>query len=108
METTERRKNTKFAASVGSMLLVGVVLLLADWMWFKGYPIQRQPQRFSVQFHNVEGLNDHAAVYSDGVRVGAVEDIVLKAPHVVRVSVLIDHQKLLVTANAQFFIHSNG
>jgi len=108
MNETVTNNDRKSVAAIILLVLAGVALWVASWLWLKGYPIRRSPQRFRIVFHNAAGLTNHAAVYSDGVRVGSIESIVLQQPHQVVVSVRVDEQNIAVPKDAQFFIHANG
>lgn len=52
-------------------------MLMFGWSWLKGISILHPPQRFTVAFHDVAGLNNNAPVNINGVRVGQVENIKL-------------------------------
>ncbi|MBP7577656.1 MAG: MCE family protein, partial [Candidatus Obscuribacter sp.] len=61
--------------SIGVFTTVAIILLLWGLCWLKSYSSLRPPQHIKLIFHEIAGLNDNAAVYVDGVRVGMVEQI---------------------------------
>ncbi len=68
----------RFDQYVGFFTILGLFLLLYGWTWLKGFSFFHPPQRFTVTFHDISGLNTNAPVNINGVRVGVVERIVLK------------------------------
>lgn len=62
---------------VGFVTVIAAVLLIFGWTWLKTFTM-KPPQRFTVTFHDVAGLNTNAPVNINGVRVGVVEKIKLK------------------------------
>jgi len=62
---------------VGFVVMIALILLIWGWSWLKNFTVQA-PQRFTVTFHDVAGLNTNAPVNINGVRVGVVEKIKLK------------------------------
>lgn len=65
------------AMYVGFITTIAVMLLTYGWTWLKNFT-SKPPQRFTVTFHDVAGLNTNAPVNINGVRVGVVEKIKLK------------------------------
>ncbi|MFX5510120.1 MlaD family protein, partial [Acinetobacter baumannii] len=57
---------------VGFSFLIALILLLWGWSWLKNFT-GHPPQRFTVTFHDIAGLNTNAPVNINGVRVGIVE-----------------------------------
>jgi ABC-type transporter Mla subunit MlaD len=88
--------------------IVGLVLLAGLWLWLTAFPLNGAPQRFKVAFHQVNGLHKNSAVYIDGVRVGTIEDVVLKGPRTVVVSAMVNQHDVVVPAGSRFFIRANG
>lgn len=62
---------------VGFVIVVALILLIYGWTWLKNFSTH-PPQRFTVKFHDIAGLNTNAPVNINGVRVGVVEKIALK------------------------------
>jgi ABC-type transporter Mla subunit MlaD len=108
MNTSPSNPDRNPVPAIILLLLAGIITWVGAWMWLNGYSTKRSSQRICVQFHYVNGLIAHGAVFSDGVRIGTVENIVLTKPHQVRVYALINEQNVMVTSGAQFFIRSNG
>ena len=73
MEVTTR---PNYEYRVGFFTLVAIIILLWGWGWLKSFSLH-PPQRFTVQFHDVAGLNKNAPVQVNGVRVGTVDKIEL-------------------------------
>jgi ABC-type transporter Mla subunit MlaD len=94
--------------SLGIFTSVSIVLLVWGYCWLKTYHSLRPPQRFGVIFPEVAGLNENAAVYVDGVRVGSVEKIEWKGKHDVRVQMRIYPSILQVPVGSRFEILTNG
>ena len=65
---------------VGLFFVIAMFMLTIGWSWLKGISIAHPPQRFSVVFSDIAGLNNNAPVNINGVRVGTVEKIELLQP----------------------------
>ncbi|NJL72465.1 MAG: MCE family protein [Candidatus Competibacteraceae bacterium] len=65
---------------VGLFFVIAMFMLTIGWSWLKGFSIAHPPQRFSVVFSDIAGLNNNAPVNINGVRVGTVEKIELLQP----------------------------
>ncbi|MBI5173839.1 MAG: MlaD family protein [Candidatus Obscuribacter sp.] len=65
---------------VGLFFVIAMFMLTIGWSWLKGVSINHPPQRFSVVFSDIAGLNNNAPVNINGVRVGTVEKIELLQP----------------------------
>lgn len=102
----DRRRAGDFV--LGLFLFVAFVSFLGAWLWLKSEPIWKPAQRFNVLFHDVSGLNENAAVYSDGVRIGSVESIDLQGKHQVLVRLKINQEKLRIPQGSKFHIYTNG
>jgi len=70
---SRRRRRPNFEARAGFFVTVAAVMLLYGWGWLKGLSIFHPPQRFTVAFHDIEGLNTNAPVNTNGYRVGIAE-----------------------------------
>lgn len=88
--------------------LIALILLLWGWGWLKSAALFKQVQRFTVQFHDVAGLTKSATVNINGVRVGIVEDIELKAKGQVLVRVKITAPNVVVTRGSTCTIQTLG
>src|SRR5579885_1970774 len=92
---------------VGMFTVVALILLLWGWGWLKSYTF-KAPQRFTVQFHDIAGLNKNATVNINGVRVGVVDEIELKARGQVLVHPRITAPNVVVTRGSNFTIQTLG
>jgi len=72
----ENVNKPNYEIRVGLFTLLAIIILLWGWSWLKSFALH-QPQRFTVKFHDVAGLNTNAPVNVNGVRVGTVEKIEL-------------------------------
>lgn len=104
----EKKDYRYYDAPLGLFTGIGVLLTLGAWMWFKNIDIMHQPQHFNVMFHNSSGLQENAAVYVDGVRVGSVEKVTLQGKHKVEVGVKITNEHLRIPEGSQVTILMNG
>jgi ABC-type transporter Mla subunit MlaD len=96
-----------FEARVGFFATVAAVILLYGWGWLKGLSIFHPPQRFSVAFHDIEGLNTNAPVNTNGYRVGIVEKIELKK-NLVLVHLKINTEDVRIPEHSKFSIQTLG
>lgn len=94
--------------ALGFFLFGGLFLLLSSWIWLKSIPLWSSPQRFGVLFHDVAGMNTNAAVYTDGVRIGSVEQITLKGKHKVLVQIKVGERNIRLPEGTSFTILNNG
>jgi ABC-type transporter Mla subunit MlaD len=94
--------------ALGIFTVIAGCCFLGAWMWLKAEPLWAPAQRFGVLFHDVAGLNENAAVYTDGVRIGAVERIKLLGKHKVLVKIKINQDTARVPEGSAFDIHTNG
>lgn len=97
-----------FDLSLGIFTAVAVVLLFWGFCWLKNYPLFHRLQHVNVVFSEIAGLNDSAAVYVDGVRVGMVESIEWRKHHEVLVRLRINCSKILIREGSKFEILTNG
>jgi phospholipid/cholesterol/gamma-HCH transport system substrate-binding protein len=61
--------------SVGLLLLLGVGIFIAIFLWIRGLTLGQQSYRFTVEFPRVNGLLEGAAVRYRGVTVGRIAAI---------------------------------
>jgi len=94
--------------SLGIFTVVALVLLLWGYLWFKGTGALVHAQTINVIFHEVAQLNDNAAVYVDGIRVGMIDKMDWEDDHKVLVRVRITNKKVHVPQGAEFMILTNG
>lgn len=92
---------------MGLFLIIGVLFLLASWMWWKDLSIFAAPQRFKVLFKDVAGLTPNAAVQVNGFRVGNVEDIDIAGRNIV-VGLKITNTKVRIPLGSRVSIYANG
>src|SRR5688572_13869082 len=100
--------STNYELRVGMFTIIALVLLLWGWGWLKSISLFRQPQRFIVQFHDVAGLNKNATVNINGVRVGVIENIELKAKGQVLVYPRITAANVVVPQGSTMTIQTLG
>jgi phospholipid/cholesterol/gamma-HCH transport system substrate-binding protein len=91
---------------VGFVTMIAVMLLLYGWTWLKNWTT-KPPQRFTVTFHDVAGLNTNAPVNINGVRVGVVEKIKLK-DGIVDVGLKINSEEATVYKGSVYTIQTLG
>ena len=91
----------------GLFALLAIFFLAAAWVWLKGIPLFHPVQKFSVRWHDIDGLNLNAAVKISGVQVGSVESIELESKDNVVVGVNIN-KRVQVPQNAKMSILSYG
>jgi ABC-type transporter Mla subunit MlaD len=96
-----------FEARAGFFVTVAAVMLLYGWGWLKGLSIFHPPQRFTVAFHDIEGLNTNAPVNTNGYRVGIAEKIELKK-NLVLVHLKINTEDVRIPEKSKFSIQTLG
>lgn len=94
--------------TLGLFTVIAVILLVWGFCWFKSYSSLRVPQKVSVLFKEVAGLNVNAAVYVDGVRVGIVDSLHWQGEHKVLVRIRINAPEISVPQGSKFVILTNG
>ncbi|MDR3616461.1 MAG: MlaD family protein [Candidatus Obscuribacterales bacterium] len=106
--THHQRPN--YEARVGLFVLIAVIILTYGWSWLHGLSFLHPPQRFTIHFHDIAGLNNNATVNVNGVRVGTVEKIELLKKGDVAVGLKISTELLTMTIpqNATFSIQTLG
>src|ERR1700733_6487606 len=120
-ETTTRKAGTNmagttannydkpnFQAQVGLFVLLAFIILVWSWGWLKSISLIHPPHRFIVKVHDVAGLNNNATVNVNGVRVGIVEKIELKAKGVVLVNLKINTEDAVIKKGSTFSIQTLG
>ena len=113
LNKVEGRETTESAppagdVSLGIFTVVSLILLLWGFCWLKSYSSLTPPQRINVIFQEIAGLNENAAVYVDGVRVGMVDKMQWQEQHRVLVRLRINHSTLKVPIGSKFEILTNG
>ncbi len=93
---------------VGLFALFALILLVWGWTWLKSFNIFHIPQQFTVQFHDVAGLNNNATVNINGVRVGTVEKVELISKGEVHVHIRVTADKVVVTKGSTVTIQTLG
>jgi phospholipid/cholesterol/gamma-HCH transport system substrate-binding protein len=99
-----------YEARVGLFVLIAVIILTYGWSWLHGLSFLHPPQRFTIHFHDIAGLNNNATVNVNGVRVGTVEKIELLKKGDVAIGLKISTELLTMTIpqNATFSIQTLG
>lgn len=97
-----------YEARVGLWVLIAGVMFIYGWGWLKGLSLFHPPQRFTVQFHDVAGLNNNAPVNVNGVRVGVVDKLALKKKGEVLVNLKINSEELVIPQGSRFTIQTLG
>lgn len=88
--------------------MLALILLLWGWGWLKSAALFQKVQTFTVQFGDVAGLNKSAPVNINGVRVGIIDDMELRAKGQVFVRVKITAPNVTVTKGSTFTIQTLG
>jgi ABC-type transporter Mla subunit MlaD len=94
--------------SLGIFTVVAIVLLLWGFCWLRTYSSLLPPQRINVVFCEVAGLNENAAVYVDGMRVGLVDKMRWQSEHHVLVCLRINSLAFKIPRGSKFEILTNG
>jgi phospholipid/cholesterol/gamma-HCH transport system substrate-binding protein len=104
---TDRRKEDDSSGHIGFFTLIAIVLGMLACSWWKGFSLE-PPQRFSVLFDDVAGLNVNAPVNTNGMHIGSVEDMHLSGQHQVKVGIKIYVDRVRIPLGSKFTIYSNG
>ncbi len=99
---------TNIEIRVGLFAVIAILLLVWGWFWLKSFSLFHAPQRFIVEFHDVEGLHKAAPVNINGVRVGDVEQIELKGRGKVLVSLRITNEGITIPQGSAITIQTLG
>lgn len=97
-----------FELKVGYFTLFAVFLLVWSWTWLHSISLFHLPQRFTVRFHDVAGLNTNAPVNINGVRIGTVETLDLKGKGIVYVGLKINTERIVIPVGSTFTIQTIG
>src|SRR5262249_33738609 len=97
-----------YEVRVGMFTMFALIILFWGWGWLKSMALFQKTQHFTVQFHDVAGLNKSAPVNINGVRVGIIEDLELKAKGQVLVHVKITDPNVTVTTGSTYTIQTLG
>ncbi len=93
---------------VGLFALFALILFVWGWAWLKSFNLLHMPQRFTVRFHDVAGLNNNATVNINGVRVGTAEKVELISKGEVYVHMRITADNVVVTKGSTITIQTLG
>jgi phospholipid/cholesterol/gamma-HCH transport system substrate-binding protein len=104
------QQRPNYEARVGLFVLIAIVILTYGWSWLHGLSFLHPPQRFTIHFHDIAGLNNNATVNVNGVRVGTVEKIELLKKGDVAIGLKISTELLTmnIPQNATFSIQTLG
>lgn len=94
--------------SIGVFTVVSLILLLWGLCWLKSYSSFKEPQHIKLIFHEIAGINENAAVYVDGVRIGMVEKIEWQQERRVMVKLRIHSPQVRIPQGSTFQILTNG
>lgn len=94
--------------SLGIFTVIAFILLLWGYMWFRGTGITATCQTINVFFHEVAQLDNNAAVYVDGVRVGMVDKLEWLNEHRVLVRIKITTKQVVIPQGCDYTILTNG
>lgn len=110
IDEPEPSKASTLAAdgALGVFTTVSLVLLLWGLCWLKSYRPLQHHQIINVYFSEVAGLNDNAAVYVDGVRVGMVDKMDWQSEHHVLVRLRIMDSEIVIPVGSKYEILTNG
>lgn len=86
-------------ATVGFLVILGVVGFILGAMWLKGSAIGNPP-RIGIAFADVQTLKEGSPVRVSGAVIGRVEEIQLDRPGRVLVEITYDHEKIVPTSTA--------
>lgn len=87
---------------------IAVIMLLWSYLWLKGNPFLTSRQTVKVMFNGVAMLADHAAVYTDGLKIGQVEKLDYQGQNQVVVTLSIDKSRITLPRGTNFSILTNG
>lgn len=95
-------------AALGVFSTLAIILLCWGFFWFRQINPLQPSQHVNVIFNEVANLNDNAAVFINGVRVGQVEKLELLNKDKVLVRLRISKGKIKLSKAAKFHILTNG
>jgi phospholipid/cholesterol/gamma-HCH transport system substrate-binding protein len=104
------QERPNYEARVGLFVLIAVIILTYGWTWLHGLSFLHPPQRFTIHFHDIAGLNNNATVNVNGVRVGTVEKIELlkKGDVAIGLKISTENSTMSIPQNATFSIQTLG
>lgn len=94
--------------SLGIFTVLAFILLLWGYMWFRGTGMVADCQTINIFFHEVAQLDNNAAVYVDGVRVGMVDKLDWLNEHRVLVRIKITTRQVVIPQGCTYTILTNG
>lgn len=98
------------AAKVGLLTLISIAVLVFSLMWLKGRTLATG-ERFTVQFHDVDGMRAGSMVQLMGMRVGQVENVepvVTNIDNYVKVDFLITSTQIKIPKGSQISVQQSG
>jgi len=98
--------STNIEFRVGSVIVIGALILASSLYWLQGYKLERNNQAVSIRFDDVGTLSSGDKVTVSGVRKGRVDDLQLTAKGVL-VRVLL-YQDVVLHSDARFVIRNQG
>lgn len=94
--------------TVGLFVIIAIIGLVWGISWLKAIDPLHPPQKVTVKFHDIAGLNNNAPVNVNGVRVGTVEKISLKGKGSVHVTLRIKTEEVVLPKGSRFTIQTLG
>lgn len=94
--------------TVGLFVIIAIIGLIWGISWLKAIDPLHPPQKVTVLFHDIAGLNNNAPVNVNGVRVGTVEKIALKGKGQVHVTLRIKTEEVTLPKGSRFTIQTLG
>lgn len=104
METVSK---PNYEYRVGLFAVIALIILVWGWSWLKSFTFH-PPQRFTVKFHDIAGLNTNAPVNVNGVRVGTVEKIELRGKGQVLCRLKITSEDVTIPEGSKVTIQTLG
>lgn len=95
-------------AVIGMFVSVAIIILVWSFCWWRNLDPWSSQQVINVEFPEVAGLSQNAAVIIDGTRIGRVDKIEWEGNNQVLVQLRISTPKLKVPTNSKFQILSDG
>lgn len=98
------------AAKVGLLTLISIAILILSLMWLKGRTLV-SGERFSVEFHDVDGMRPGSMVQLMGLRIGQVEDVtpvVNKNDSYVKVNFVITSSEIAIPDGSEISVQQSG
>lgn len=95
-------------AGLSAFTAFAIVMICWAFLWYKNYNPFEAAQHYNLIFHDTANLNNNAAVFMKGVRVGIVERLEIQNPEEVLVKVRVTPGRIVIPKNAKFQILTNG